>query len=368
MSTSPYLALMTVAHAHANAHGARTPALAPLDTTLLGANPSVNVAELRDAGFRVIPWTTNLPATMRKLIALRVDGIISDRPDILQAVLKEEAAAHPSEAAYFNAFESTGHRGARGLRPENTLPAFEAALDHLVAALETDIGITRDRAPLIWHEQFLDPRSCRRADHTRYTLHNRAYIRDITLAEAQSTFLCDKLHQLRFPNQTNNLALSPVAVAFAAEEHLIDPYAPTHVEQLFRFTHFYANYYRTGPGHSHPEAAARAASAEQVRFNIETKILPWPDDPEGIPVENLPIPGHGAEPTTNHTAAPQTFVTVLGEAISRNKMEARTRILSFDFRILQLVEEQLPRIPTFYLTESPASLGTALLPPSLRQP
>lgn len=347
------LALMTTARAHAEAHGARTPVLAPLDQMLLGPAPQISVAELHRAGFRVVPWTTNRPATMRKLIALGIDGIISDRPDLLQTVIKEEATAQPSKAASFAAFDVAGHRGARGLRPENTLPAFEAGLDHLVTALETDIGITRDGVPLVWHEQFLDPRSCRRADGKPYTLKHRVYIRDTTLAEAQSSFICDKLHRVRFPHQTNDLSRSPVAVAFASTEHLISPYVPTHVEQIFRFVRFYADYYRTGPGKSHPEAAARAANAERVSFNIETKILPLPNDPEGVPVADLPVPRPGKDPSTNHTVSPQAFVTALARAVERNGMEARTRVLSFDFRILRLVEEQFPKIPTYYLIESP---------------
>lgn len=352
-----YLALMTAARAHAQAHGAQTPVLAPHDRTLLGRNPPVSVAEMHAAGFRVVPWTANHPATMRVLIALRVDGIISDRPDILQTVRQQQAKANPSEAAYLAAFDVTGHRGARGLRPENTLPAFEAGLDHLVTSLETDIGIAADRVPLIWHDQFFTPESCRRADNARYTLKNRIYLRDITSAEAQSTFLCDKLHRIRFPRQTNDLKLSPVSVAFAEHERLISPYVPTHIEQLFHFTRFYSDYYRKGSGKSHPAAEARAASAEKVCFNIETKILPLPNDPEGVPVDKLPIPHLNAEPTANHTADPQTFVTVLSEVIQRNGMQNRTRILSFDFRVLQLVEEQLPSIPTYYLTESPATLA-----------
>ena len=43
----------------------------------------------------------------------------------------------------------------------------------------------------------------------------------------------------------NDLALSPVAVAFAKHEHLISPYVHTYAEQLFRFVHFYADYYST---------------------------------------------------------------------------------------------------------------------------
>lgn len=367
MPTDPYLALMTAARAHAKAHGAATPVLSPEDKVLLGDHPELDVTALHKAGFRIDPWNPNDPPTIRHLIRQRVDGLISDRPDILQQVLKEEKAAHPEDAAFFRTFDVAGHRGARGLRPENTLPAFEAGLDHLVTTLETDTGVTTDHVSLIWHDQFLNPQSCRHADGTPYTLENRAYTRDLSLAEAQSTFICDKLHTAQFPNQKNDLALSPVAVAFAAQEHLIDPYVPTHAEQLFRFTRFYADYYRTGPGKSHPEAAARAANAARVRFNIETKILPLPNDPPGRSLTGLPTPTHG-DPTTNHTVDPQTFVTTLCGAIMRNHMEHRAEVQSFDFRTLILVEEQFPKIQTYYLTGDTKSLSTALIPPTLRQP
>lgn len=367
MSTNPYIALMTSARTHALAHGAASaPVLSPEDKVLLGDHPELDVAELHRAGFRVIPWNPNDPGPIRTLIRRRVDGLISDRPDILQAVLKEEAAANSADAAYFSTFDVSGHRGARGLRPENTLPAFEAGLDHLITTIETDTGVTTDHVSLIWHDQFLSPESCRHADGSPYTLANRVYIRDISSAEAQRTFICDKLHTAQFPDQTNDLALSPVAVAFAAHEHLISPYVPTYVEQLFRFTAFYVDYYRTGSGRSHPDAVARAANAARVRFNIETKILPLPNDPPGKSVAALPLP-HG-EPTTNHTVDPQTFVTVLCGAIQRNRMESRAEVQSFDFRTLQLVEEQFPRIPTYYLTETTDTLSSALLPPNLRQP
>jgi len=42
------------------------------------------------------------------------------------------------------AFDLQGHRGARGLAPENTLPAFERALAIGVTTLELDVAITRD--------------------------------------------------------------------------------------------------------------------------------------------------------------------------------------------------------------------------------
>ena len=57
--------------------------------------------------------------------------------------------------------EIHGHRGARGLLPENTLPAFEHALALGVDAMELDVGMTRDGVPVVHHDRRLDP------DHTR---------------------------------------------------------------------------------------------------------------------------------------------------------------------------------------------------------
>ncbi|GGG65254.1 hypothetical protein GCM10011585_03620 [Edaphobacter dinghuensis] len=370
MPTNPFLGLMTAARAHAKAHGAPVPVLSPVDATLLGANPPVDVTQLHQAGFRVVPWTTNDPVKMRALINLRVDGIITDRPDILQTILKQEAADHPADDAYFARFDVAAHRGGRGLRPENTLPSFEDGLDHLATTLETDTGVTTDHVSMIWHDQFLNPQSCRHADGTPYTLANRVYTRDISSTEAQRTFICDKLRTGPYPpnTQTNDLSLSPVAVAFAKHEHLISPYVPTNVEQLFHFVAFYVKYYTTGPGKSNPNAATRASNAARVRFNIETKILPLPNDPAGRSVANLPVPKANAEPTTNHTVDPQTFVTTLCGIITRNHMESRSEVQSFDFRTLQLVEEQFPKIPTYYLTASPKILSTEFVPTALRQP
>ena len=48
-------------------------------------------------------------------------------------------------------------------------------------------------------------------------------------------------------------------------------------------------------------------------------------------------------------------------------MEARAEVQSFDFRTLILVEEQFPKIPTYYLTESPKILNTDFVPAALRQ-
>ena len=260
----PVLGLMQRAAAHAKQHGDKhVPALSPVYQMVLGDSPSVQVKTLQDAGFLVVPWTVDDLPNIRRLIELHVDGIISDRPDLLATALKEARAGAGGDAAqlaYLDRIDMQGHRGGRGLRPENTLPAFEAGLDNGINSIETDTGVTTDHQSLIWHDQFLNPQSCRRADGQPYTLENRVYTHDISMADAQRQFICDKLHF--GSEQKNDLALSPVSVAFAAQEHMNSPYAPTYVAQLFRFVAFYAHWYRTGPGKLAAEAATRARTAE----------------------------------------------------------------------------------------------------------
>src|SRR5258708_2198839 len=86
-TTNPYIQLMQKAGEHAKAHGAVVPVLSPVDVTVLSG--AVPVKELQAKGFKVVPWTTNEPEKMRAQIRIGVDGLITDRPDLLQAVLKE---------------------------------------------------------------------------------------------------------------------------------------------------------------------------------------------------------------------------------------------------------------------------------------
>ena len=58
-------------------------------------------------------------------------------------------------------FDLQGHRGARGLRPENTLAGFEFALELGVSTLELDCAITADGVVVVSHDPVLNP------DHTR---------------------------------------------------------------------------------------------------------------------------------------------------------------------------------------------------------
>lgn len=361
-AANPYLVLMEQAAAHARAHGASSPpVLSPNDRSVLDG--SVPVEALHAQGIRIVPWTTNDLAKMRELIRMDVDGIISDRPDLLQQVVTEARRSNvlpASQRVRLGSFDVSAHRGGRGLRPENTLPYFESGLDNLITSIETDTGVTTDRRSLIWHDQFLSPDSCRRADGKPYTMENRVYIRDISMEEAQKTYICDKLRHTAFPDQRNDLALSPVASAFARQEGLRNPYVPTHAAQLFQFVRFYSDYYRTGLGRTDPHATERALAAEKVRFNLETKILPDSLPPEALTQGDPDI-------HRNHTVDPQTFVDTLTHAIISQHMESRSEIQSFDYRTLILVETQHPHIPTYYLIEDPRLLSTTFVPEALRQ-
>lgn len=55
-----------------------------------------------------------------------------------------------------------GHRGAKGLAPENTLASFHKALDHHVDQLEFDLRLTRDQVIVVHHDPYLtDPSGAR---------------------------------------------------------------------------------------------------------------------------------------------------------------------------------------------------------------
>ena len=67
------------------------------------------------------------------------------------------------------AFDLQAHRGARGLAPENTLPAFALALSLGVTTLELDTAITKDGVVVISHDSRLNPDFTRGPDDTWLT-------------------------------------------------------------------------------------------------------------------------------------------------------------------------------------------------------
>ena len=182
---------------------------------------------------------------MLELLRLGVNGIISDRPDLLRQVAQEFDANNDGIPGDFldvdglidiKKFDAQGHRGGRNLRPENTLPAMEVGLDNVVRTLETDTGISADGVPVIDHDPYIEAAKCRLASGLPYTLANQLLVKNLTVAQIQSTttgFICDKLLSDR-PDQKNDLALSPVSVAFAASKS-VSSLRKTNCAATFRF-------------------------------------------------------------------------------------------------------------------------------------
>jgi glycerophosphoryl diester phosphodiesterase len=86
-----------------------------------------------------------------------------------------------------------GHRGARAMRPENTLPAFEYAIEQGVDALELDMAVTRDNVIVVSHDPILHPPVCSGSKE-------RAIIHELTLAEVRE-WDCGAKQNPGFPKQ-----------------------------------------------------------------------------------------------------------------------------------------------------------------------
>lgn len=108
-------------------------------------------------------------------------------------------------------FDWQGHRGARGLAPENTLPAFRKALDLGVKTLELDVVVSADGQVVVSHEAWMNPEICTQPsgerigalEAKRFNLYKMAY------AEIKQ-FDCGQKKHPRFPEQVSEPAYKPL--------------------------------------------------------------------------------------------------------------------------------------------------------------
>jgi glycerophosphoryl diester phosphodiesterase len=193
------------------------------------------------------------------------------------------------------ALDLQGHRGARGLAPENTLRAFEVALQHGVTTLELDIAITRDGVLVIHHDLALNPAIARDAQG-RWLPQPSAPIHTMSFEELQrydvGRLQPGHRYSANYPDQV--------------------PADGTRVPRL-----------------SDLFDLVKRGGHDQVRFAIETKIDPR--RPEA-------------------TLAPEPFAKAVVDEIRKAGMAERSQILSFDWRALQVVQRIAPEIPTVYLS------------------
>ena len=193
------------------------------------------------------------------------------------------------------AFDLQGHRGARALAPENTLPGFAVALSIGVTTLETDLAVSQDGVLVISHDPALNPDITRGPDgqflgqtgpviwRTNYT-DLRQY--DVGRLKTGSRYA----------------AQHPQQVAH-------DGARIPRLQDLF-------------------DLVQRSGNRD-VRFALEIKTRP--DAP-------------------NDTLAPSPFAAMVVDAVRAAGLAERTTILSFDWRALQAVQRAAPDIGTVYLS------------------
>jgi glycerophosphoryl diester phosphodiesterase len=124
---------------------------------------------------------------------------------------------------YTPKFDVQGHRGARGLRPENTIAAFLLALDTGVTTVELDLAITKDKQIVVSHEPWmssgicLDPlgKSFTEKEEKKYNLYQMTY-------DEIRKFDCGSKGNEKFPEQQKMNAVKPLLgdVIGAVEDHI----------------------------------------------------------------------------------------------------------------------------------------------------
>ncbi|MEY3679002.1 MAG: hypothetical protein RI924_1143 [Bacteroidota bacterium] len=193
-----------------------------------------------------------------------------------------------------------GHRGCRGLYPENTIPAMIEALKLGVTTLELDVVITKDKQVVLSHEPFMAHEISTSAEGNYLDPEDekKFNIYQMNFEELKRWDVGMKVHP-RFPNQVKMATYKPLL------GDVIDS-----VEQFIKTNRLKA-----------------------VNYNIETKT-----DPEGDLIFH---------------PEPAEFVELLWEVIEEKQIQERVIIQSFDKRTIQYVHQQkLPVKLSFLLEES----------------
>ncbi len=195
-------------------------------------------------------------------------------------------------------FDKEGHRGCRGLMPENTIPAMLKALDLGVNTLEMDIVFTKDKKAVLSHEPFFNHEISTKPDGTfiNEKEEKKYNIFQMTYDEVKTYDVGLKPHP-RFPKQQKIAAVKPL---------LADLFDSVKTYMMTRRKPF-------------------------PYFNIETKTQAATD--------NIYHP------------APKEFVDLLMTVITEKGVQDQVIIQSFDFRTLQYLHRQYPHIKTAMLIE-----------------
>jgi glycerophosphoryl diester phosphodiesterase len=193
-------------------------------------------------------------------------------------------------------FDLQGHRGARGLWPENTLAGFARALELGISAVELDCGLTSDGVPVVTHDPELNP-DCTRDAQGRFLSRPGPAIFELTLSELR-TYDVGRLR----PG-------SAYAARFPQQQGVDGERIPRLAEVL---------------------AVVRTRGRGRVRVSVEVKT--FPERPQ-------------------LTASPEEFAAALRREVESTATAALVVVMAFDWRVLRAVQRQMPQIATAALTD-----------------
>jgi glycerophosphoryl diester phosphodiesterase len=227
------------------------------------------------------------------------------------------------------AFEVQGHRGARGLRAENTLPSFEVAFDLGVSSVETDVHLTADAAAVLVHDPAVSVGGA------------QILIRALPLAELRALRADANSDLNSFPQP--QAECTPLAKRLAAD-YGIDPFGIPTLTELFGFAESYAGELGREAG----KTREQQEHARRVVFDLELKRVPF-----------LPMTiGDGYDGTEAGLLERRVL-----EEIDKAGLLARTRVRSFDHRSLVYLKKLQPKLETAALIAytAPVDPGQMLL-------
>lgn len=204
----------------------------------------------------------------------------------------------------FPAFDTEGHRGCRGLMPENTIPAMKKAIDLRLATLEMDVLFTKDKQVIVSHDAYInhlfsltpDGKTFTKEDQKNYIIYKMDY------SEVRKFDVGSKPHP-NFPDQQKMKTYKPLL------SELIDS----------------------------TEQYMKQQQVEPMWYNIETKS----------------VEGHDGE----WQPAPKEFVKGLMAVLKKKKITNRVVIQSFDKRTLQELHKKYPYMKTSMLVDEKDQLG-----------
>ncbi len=205
-------------------------------------------------------------------------------------------AGSPEGQPLTNSFDWQGHRGARGLMPENSIPSFLKALEYPIQTLELDVVISKDSQVVVSHEPWLSSTICSTPEGKPVIESEEDNLVIFKMAYADiAQYDCGKRGHKDFPDQVPTPVVKPVLANVVAA---VKDYC-------------------------------KMNNREVPFFNIEIKSRPDWDN--------------------NKTPEPVLFAQLLIDQIKALEIEEKTCIQSFDPRSLQAVRKIDNSITTAYL-------------------